>query len=169
MPRGIPNPNNIIATGKNGTDASAQQIGQDTSLLIPVTGAVGDIERTDQVIQVVDGPSLGEYAAELAFNEEVLQVMVHESTDKNAEQMVDVYVNGTPQRFLRGHVQSVKRKFVEVLARAKPQSITTSVQTTNEDVINKVLKSSALRYPFSVHFDPNPKGPAWLRKVLAEA
>lgn len=160
MPRGIPN---------SKTEAAEQQVGQTQVLDVPLTGSVLDIERTDQIVQAVDGPSFDDYAKELAFNEEYLDVVVHESTDKNAEQMVDVYVNGTPQRFLRGQVQKVKRKYVEVLARAKNQSIQTVVQTTTDDVVNRIIKNSALRYPFAVQHDPNPRGQAWLRKVLAEA
>jgi hypothetical protein len=50
-----------------------------------------------------------EYAAALAFNEELIDVVVHESTEVNATPLVETYVNGVPQRFVRGQTQRVKR------------------------------------------------------------
>lgn len=162
MPRGIPN--------NSRTEAAEQQIGQDRPLDIPTTGSVDGLAKKDaEQVVVVDGPSLGAYAAELAFNEEMLEVIVHETTEKNAAPLVQVYVNGVAQHFVRGHVQRVKRKYVEVLARAKETAIKTSVQIVNGEAVNRLHRHTALRYPFSVQHDPNPKGGAWLRKVLASA
>lgn len=161
MPRGIPS---------SKTDSSNEKIGQDRPLDIPMTGSIADIIRTDQQIEVVDGPSLGAYAAELAFNEEVIDVIVHESTEQNAPLIVEVFVNGTPQRFLRGRMQSVKRKYVEVLARAKQTGLRTAVANdSNGNPVNRLDRHTALRFPFSVQHDPNPKGRDWLKKVLASA
>lgn len=161
MPRGIPN---------SKIDAAAEKIGQDRPLDIPMEGSIEGLLRADaEQIQIVDGPSLGAYAAELAFNEEIVDVVVHESTEKNSSPLVEVYVNGTPQRFIRGLVQSVKRKYVEVLARAKETGIKTEVDMSNGNPVNRITRHTALRYPFSIQNDPSPKGRDWLRKVLASA
>jgi hypothetical protein len=173
MPRGIPNAptaqaNPVILTKT--LEAAEQQIGQNTELNMPVDGPLADMVRTDQDIQIVDGPGWQDKAAALAFNEEVIEIMVHDSTDKNASKLVDVYNGGIPQRFIRGQPQRVKRKFVEVLARAKPVGLVTSVSHGDDgEVYNKISKSAALAYPFSVIRDDNPKGAPWLTKILAEA
>lgn len=150
-------------------ESQEQQIGQDTYVDMPTTGPLSGMVRTDQQIDLVTSPPQNDYLEALAFNEEPIDVMVHESTDRNAEPLVDIYVNGTVQRFMRGQVQTVKRKYVEVLARAKQTSIQTSIQQTNDEVFNRINKHTALRYPFSIHRDPNPKGAAWIKSILAQA
>ena len=163
MPRGIPKSKEV--------SSHDVKVGQDTHLDVPMTGDISSILRTDHTVEVVDGPSLGDYAKQLAFNEEYVEVVVHESTDKNAEPIVDVYCNGTPQRFVRGVTQKVKRKYVEILARARQTSISTKVSAQGADgeTVNRIDKHTAARYPFSVVYDANPKGGAWLKQVLQSA
>ena len=148
------------------TETQEQSIAQSQPLDVPVTGSLDGLVRVDQEIVIADGPSLGDYAAELAFMEEFVEVTVHESTDVNAEPIVDVYCNGTPQRFLRGQTQRVKRKYVEVLANARQTSIKTNVRNDGDNIYNRIDKHTALRYPFSMN-DSNPRGQAWLKKLLA--
>jgi hypothetical protein len=161
MPRGIPNTKVI--------ESQEQQIGQKVYVDMPVDGPLAGMIRTDQNIEVVTDPLSKSYADELMFNEELVDVMVHESTDPNAEPMPDVYVEGVPQRFMRGQVQTVKRKFLAVLAGAKQVSIQTQIIQQPDAVYNRINKHSALRYPFSVHRDPNPRGASWLKGILASA
>lgn len=188
MPRGIPNapksaeasnpqppqpdaPTRVpnVAPNTQAIEAADLPVGQARHLDVPVEGSIRELARTDQEIEVVPGPALGEYAAALAFNEELVEVIVHESTDKNAEPVVDLYCNGVPQRFVRGRVQTVKRKYLEILARARITAMTTDVQIQGDNVMNRINKHTALRYPFSVQRDANPTGAAWLRKILQEA
>lgn len=123
----------------------------------------------DHTVEVADGPINKAYIDELAMAEEMVDVMVHESTDPNAENPVQVSCNGVNQFFYRGHTQSVKRKFLEILARAKRTSISTPEGTNaNGERTTVIRKASALAYPFSVMRDPNPNGAAWLRKVLSQ-
>lgn len=157
MPRGIPNKT---------IETQEQAIAQSRPLDVPVEGSLDGLVRVDQEIVIADGPQLDEYAAELAFMEELVDVLVHESTDENAEPIVDVYCNGTPQRFIRGVQQKVKRKYVEILANARQTSIKTKTHQDNETVYNRIDKHTALRYPFSMQ-DSNPRGQAWLKKILA--
>lgn len=157
MARGIPGSRN---------DAAAEFSKQD-HVDIPVTGDVSTIARPDREILTADGIDM-DYAAALAFNEELVDVVVHESTEPNASPLVDTYVNGVPQRFIRGQTQRVKRKFVEVLARAKQTGIKTIVDMSNGEPVNRIHRHTGLRYPFSIQHDANPKGAAWLRNILAQ-
>lgn len=160
MPRGIPN--KTISSEDN-------KVGQDRHLDMPVSGPLADMLRTDQEIQIVDGPSIGEYAAQLAFNEELVEVVVHESTSPNEQMLIDLYCNGTPQRLIRGVAQRIKRKYVAILAQARQTSIKTTTSANGDDTVNRIDKYTAVRYPFSVVNDPNPKGRDWLKQQLAAA
>ena len=151
---------------KKEIETNEQVIAQSPSLDVPTTGPLAGLVRTDQEIIIPDGPVIDDYARQLAFMEEIVEVQVHESTDANAEPIVDVYCNGMPQRFIRGERQRVKRKYVEILANARQTSIKTKVHQDSENVYNRIDKHTALRYPFSMQ-DSNPMGQEWLRKLLA--
>lgn len=110
------------------------------------------------------------HAEELKFMEETVEILVHESTDKNAEPIVEVFCNGTPQRFIRGKPQQCKRKYLGILASAKETSIATN-EAMNQmgERFTRIDKHTALKYPFSVIRDDNPRGATWLKAVLASA
>lgn len=148
-------------------DAAEQQVGQDRPRDMPSTGPA---RIEDALIEPVDGPNWQAKAAELAFMEEPVDVLVHESTDPRAEPIVQVGVNGRNQFFVRGQSQTVRRKFVERLARAKRTSYTQQryKDENGNDAIRNV-PHTALEYPFSIVRDQNPRGGDWLKKVLAEA
>lgn len=110
---------------------------------------------------------LSKHAQELAFNEEIIEVMVHESTDENAENPIFTSCNGVPQYFYRGLPQQVRRKYVAILASCKEHNITTPEYTQNDGSrATAIRRTSSLKYPFSVIHDPNPRGPDWLRSLL---
>jgi hypothetical protein len=105
---------------------------------------------------------------ELKFNEEMVEVMVHESTDPNAENPVFTACNGVTQYFFRGQPQLVRRKYLAILASCKEHSIRT-VEYTQPDGARatKIVRTSSLKYPFSVISDTNKRGAAWLKGLLA--
>lgn len=106
-----------------------------------------------------------------AFYNEMVDIIVHESTDPAAVPIPQINVNGVNQFFLRGQKQAVKRKFVARLARMKQRRYTQQIANdpASGNVIQRMVPHVGLRYPFSVINDPNPKGPAWLQKILSEA
>ena len=121
-------------------------------------------------VEAVERPINKDWADTMAFNEELIKVMVHETTDPNATPIPDVYVNGIGQRFIRGQKQDVKRKFVELLARSR--KTTYSQEKVRDDNGNESYRNvphTALAYPFSVLEDQNPRGADWLTAILAEA
>jgi len=159
--------------GNGASDTRDMQTERTTSMHLPPTGNVEDIDRTDlsdmNVMQ--DNDATRDHAAELAFNEQILMVTVAESNDPGAEPVVQVGVNGVNQFFPRGVPVKCRRKYVESLARAKPQTITTSdPQSMNGSGDQyRVQRRSALLYPFSVNYDPaGIKGAEWLQKILMQ-
>jgi hypothetical protein len=159
MPRGIP----------NRLDTDEMDVGQHTHIDMPAEGLLDRSAMHEDGIEIVQNIQLDGYAAELAFMEEKIEVEVHESTDDNAQPIVDVYCQGIAQRFIRGQRQTVKRKFVNILADARQTSLRTSTQINGDTVVNRIDKHSALRFPFSVTRDDNPKGRDWLRQQLKAA
>lgn len=141
-----------------------------------ISGEAGEIYHPEPPeIEIVRGATKGvkgkgglsEYAQELAFNEEYVEVMLHESTDENAENPVFTACNGTPQYFFRGIPQRVKRKYVGILASVKEHNISTPEYTGRDGARAIGIKRvSSLKYPFSVISDKNPRGAAWLRSLL---
>jgi len=105
---------------------------------------------------------------ELKFNEEFVEVMLHESTDANAENPVFTACNGVTQYFFRGQVQTVRRKYLHILAACKEHSVSTPEYTMPDGSRStRIVRRSSLKYPFSVISDKNPRGAAWLKALLA--
>lgn len=102
------------------------------------------------------------------FMQEPVTVMIADSNDENDTELVQVSVNGNRQFFQRGRPQEVKRYFVERLARAKRTSYTQNLDERQGEGMNNMVPRHALRYPFTVIEDKNPKGGEWLRGILAE-
>jgi hypothetical protein len=144
-------------------------VGQDVPLDIPTDGdVVRDMSGHDSEIEVVN---LTANLDAVSFFNEIVTVVVHESTDQNAEPIPQVTVNGRNQFFLRGQPIKVRRKYVAALARAKRTSFRQSIRTDelSGGVVQRMTPSTGLVYPFSVIDDPNPRGREWLQGVLAEA
>ena len=149
---------------KGEVETSGETIGQDKPRDMPSTGPA----RNDAPeIEIVDGPQWREKADMEAFMHEHVDVVVHETTDPNAEHIIQVSCNGRNQFFMRGVVQKVRRKFVAVLANAKRTRFTqqTFKDANGNDAIRNV-PHTALAYPFDIREDQNPKGRAWLKQLL---
>lgn len=120
--------------------------------------------------EIIDKPVPMDKIKLEAFMNEVLTIHIPESSDENEPPLVDVSVNGRRQFIRRGTEQDVRRKYVEVLARAKRSDYDqVTLDPRDGEGVNRLRHRRALRYPFTVISDPNPIGHAWLRGVLAEA
>ena len=124
-----------------------------------------DTPTIDPVSQVAD---LRELAASEAFMNEMVEVMVHSSTDENQAPHVILNCNGTNQPIMRGVPTRVRRKYVEILARMKETKY--SQVTRNPAAPDQIdmIARHGLAYPFEMLSDENPRGRAWLSNVLAE-
>lgn len=116
----------------------------------------------------VDSPEFKNYAETMAYMEEKVLVRVLPSSEPNAEMIVEVWNDGVPQRFVRDQWVVAKRKFVEVLARALPYSVTTPEALDGRgDKTRRIDIHNGQRYPFEMK-DPNnaSKGAAWLHSLF---
>ena len=76
-------------------------------------------------------------------------------------------VNGTNQPVFRDVPTTIKRKYVEVLARMKETKYR-QVRNPIELDRSELVPRTGPIYPFEVIRDDNPKGRAWLRSIIAE-
>lgn len=139
--------------------------GEAGAIYVPPTPEIEVVSGTSKGVKGKGG--LSQQAQDLIFNEEFVEVMLHESTDDNAENPVFTACNGVTQYFYRGVPQVVRRKFVAILASVKEHNVTTPeyVGRDGGQAIG-IRRTSSLKYPFSVISDKNPRGPAWLRGLL---
>ena len=130
----------------------------------PVGDAVDALSSRE--IEVIDSFN-DEKMKELAFMEELVTIRVHDTTDESQVPVPAVWNDGRAQYFIRGEEQTVKRKYVERLARAKITRF--SQRKEYDDDGNEIyvqVPHTALIYPFEVIKDDNPRGAQWLRDIV---
>jgi len=143
---------------------------------------VGDdaLKNRENVV-LVDRLPNQDYLDELAFNEEPVTIRLEPSTDKNAASWFPIWVNGKGAEILIngkwveyghlpvGQVITIKRKYVEVILRAKIDTVTTEVVETKDErsdnMENRVKRFTSALHSFSIIEDKNPLGVAWLREI----
>lgn len=121
-----------------------------------------------EVPRATDGFRIGDHAAELKFMEEKVIIRIHPSVEPYPEDPVMVGVNGSRVYIPRNKNCIVRRKYVERLARAKVEKFTQDVRSPIPEVMNKLTREPAQKYPFSVIRDDNPRGADWLMQILQE-
>jgi len=143
-------------------------LAQPSNIDLPITGA---LNRESEVIVPADANALNKnYVDALKFNEDILEIMIEPSSEENAPTVIDVAVNGETAWIPVGQNVRLKRKFVEVLMRSKPVSISTSHEDIGAKIINnRVLRNTRAKYPLSVLSDPaQGRGVEWMRRIRAE-
>jgi hypothetical protein len=162
----------VIIKGSNASEPMEQTVGQDNPRMMKSTGPAAEslepalIEPVDRPLAALDQEKL----AMLKFMEDAITVHIHSTTNKEDEQIFEFFNNGRREVFRRNEQKTVKRYFVDMLARAKTTTYTQDTITDAQGVKQiKNIPSTGLRYPFSVVNDPHPRGREWLTSVLAEA
>lgn len=136
--------------------------------------------ESETLIDVSDGLRADDaaYHSELAFMEEPVTIRIQPSMEKFAPKVVQCWVNGKGAEQLTNgkwmqcgwlpvnHVVTTRRKYVEVLARAKQEGISTRVVKHEDSEDNFADRYTSMKYPFSVLSDANPRGHEWLSRIL---
>lgn len=149
---------------------------------------ISDLEDRADVVRADPSVMEKEYLSELAFMQEPVKIRLEQSSERNAPTMYPVWVNGRgadvwtangvaadfddngkwyPWTYLPvGHELVVKRSVLEIIARAKVDTVRTKVvERPDEDPQNLVERYTSSVAAFSVIEDRNPRGSAWLREV----
>jgi hypothetical protein len=158
-----------------GYDTRDNEVGQSETRIMESTGPA-ELSLSPPEFKVVgDKQYSPDKLATLAFMEEELTIRVMDSTNENDVYIPAVYNDGRAQYFVRNMEQTVKRKYVEVLARAKKTTYSQQKATNfNGDEYYKNIPHTALVYPFQVISDPSgvtqdSKGYQWLKAIQLEA
>ena len=171
--------NPVRGRRRGGSDADEFALGQSPDVVLP---AFGSVERESEIIQPVQGMDLQGAVNEAAFMEEPMTIYIEPSGSEESEQFAYVCVNGKDaevfdqerQRWVSigylpvGREITTKRKYVEVLARSKPQKVKTRIDDPRGDPRNVIQRFTHSRFPFSVLEDRNPQGRTWLSRIKAE-
>lgn len=150
-------------------------------------GQKPDIEMGDEkpvvpAIEAIHADTLVNGRLEqLAFNEEPIEVMIYPSSEENAPNVVDCWVNGKGAEVFQGgkwHVLGclpvgvrviTRRKYAEVLLRAKRDKIQTHHEGSEvERPNNRVSRTSSAVANIQIVHDNNPKGVEWVRRLLGQ-
>ena len=100
------------------------------------------------------------------FMNEPVTIRLAESAVEGDVQAIPVSVSGVVQWVFRGMQQQVKRKYVEVLARARTTTYKQSQPRFSiED--SRPEPSTTLSYQFMVD-DDTPRGRAWLKEIQSQ-
>lgn len=141
--------------------------------------STGPLERGETIVPI-DKPIENDYLAALKFAEDPVTILITQGSEEFAPWSVPLWVNGKGAEVLMrgswvelgylpvGHEVVTRRKYVEVLARMRPDSIKTEViERVNEDPLNRINRSTRLQNQFSVIEDKNPRGREWLKQLMA--
>lgn len=133
----------------------------------------------DGEIVIVDPEFNTEWADDLAFAEEPITVILNPSAEKNAPTSFPVWVNGKGAEVFQngrwdeigylpvGRPLIVKRKVMEVIIRAKLDSVTTMHEdATTERPSNRINRATSSVHSYSILEDKNPKGRAWAQEMI---
>lgn len=136
----------------------------------------------DRLNQVVAGDESilkdKDHTDRLDMNEDPITIIINPSNEENAPTSYPVWVNGKggeilmngqwlPITYLPVGVELVtKRKYVEVLARAKTDNIRTVHESANvERPRNTIQRTTSAVANFTVLEDKNPRGPAYFAEL----
>jgi len=145
----------------------------------------GHVVREPEVIEPGDASILDnkDYLDELAFMEQEVVIRLEKSTEKNSATVFPVWVNGKGCE-LKGQdgkwyevtyipvdlEVTTKRKYLEVIIRAKIDTVETDVvENPGTDPDNRVKRFTSAVHSFSIIHDPDPRGIAWVRELRRRA
>lgn len=118
--------------------------------------------------QDLGNPLMKGFVETLDFMNELVLIRVAPSAEKDAEKIIETWNDGTPQRFIRDEWVVARRKFVEVLARSMPYSVSTPEGVDGMGRMTRRLEThTGQRYPFEMK-DRNPIGANWLNRLFME-
>lgn len=149
-------------------EASDNVVGQDIPRTLRSSGPASDA-LDFPVIEPVDRPVDPEKMAMLEFMAQPVTVRIATTTDKNAEQVFELNINGRLEFFRRGETKTIPRYFVDRLARLKVTGYSQR-EVINVEGIKDIVHDphTGLKYDFAVISDPHPRGAEWLRHTLME-
>jgi len=126
-------------------------------------GEIGEAEP----IEVVSEKHFVQAAALEKFMNDIITIVVHQSSEDGSLDFAPVQVNGLNQPMLRGAESKVKRKYVEALARTRTTKYVQQVIDPTRPENIQMRELCTLSYPFAVIHDPaGDVGRRWLEEIV---
>lgn len=159
-------------------------IGERKTIIMPEAG-LPDRENI-VVADKTDARLDNKLMKDLLFNEEPVEIIIAKGEGKYPEPAVLCAVNGKgAEQLINGVWVSkgwlptevpvvTKRKYVEVLIRAKPQSVKTFAPKLSTDDVEAGKQENTIKFnttranQISIIGDPNPAGRDWVAKLMRE-
>lgn len=155
---------NVPAFNSQRLEIDNEMVGQAGSRKFDDEGSLSDM-----INEKLDEDHLKKKADELAFMNEIVTISINTTTDRFADKVIFVEVNGEKSPpMVRGEPVKVKRYFVENLLLAK-QTVYQSVERVDRDGVRVIEypHDTGLRYPFSIIHDPSgEKGVRWATQLM---
>ena len=128
-------------------------------------------DRTPEIIVADPERASRDYLGELAFMEEPVSIYLYRGQEEFSPDSIPLWVQGRMVSVPVEQEVTLRRKFVEVLARSQPYKLTTKVFDNSDGgniaVQNKWMRHQASQYPFTLTRDSD-RGRAWLERVKRE-
>ena len=167
--------NNQVFKGSRETNSEDIKVGQRGSRNIDVA------PENETLIALSDGleDSDEAYHAALSFMEQPVKIRISPSAEKNAPTTVQCWVNGKGAEHFRngkwlqcgwlpvGQEVVTRRKYVEVLARSRLESVSTRVVKHENREENMADRTASTKYPVSILQD-TAEGHEWFSRILME-
>lgn len=154
-----------------------QELHSDT-LKIDQHQPIADTSTYDGDIILTERIESNDYTDALAFMEEPIKIRLEPSADKNAAGAFPVWVNGKAAEVFQngrwdeigylpvGRPLVVKRKVLEVIIRAKTDTVHTQVIGMDQEQPNNIVQRfTSPVHSFSIMDDRNPRGAAWVQEL----
>lgn len=131
----------------------------------------GDVVLTERI-------ESNDYAEALAFMEEPVTIRLEPSSDQNAATSHPFWCNGKRAEVFQngrwdeigylptGVHLTIRRKILEIIVRAKKDTVHTRIQNPDSDQPNNVVdRYTNATHSFSIIEDRNPRGAAWVQEL----
>lgn len=149
--------------GKKPVEAHDGELGKGASI------PIGEIGAAHQGIVRTEENDHGKNVEAEAFANDILEIEITPSSNKEDLDVVTPSVNGVNQPIVRGMRSFVKRKYVEALARCRFTRYAQRVADPSNPENIQMVENTSLVYPFTVYSDPHPNGREWLQAILRSA
>ncbi len=139
---------------------------------------IADRADLEGEVIVSEGSVTKDYADSLAMAEEPVTIRIERGSGKAPMPVVDCWVNGKGAEILVqgrwvstgylpvGRPITTKRKYVEVLAKSKLETVNTKVIQRTEDEDNLIERHASQFAPFSILEDKNPNSAEWFQRLV---
>ena len=141
---------------------------------IDLSSTLDEIERPDLAVVTnadLNSPHVTEYNRDLAFMEDILEILVHKSEDKHAPDPVTCGVNGVIKVIKRGERFKMARKFVDALIKTSFRTETVQYKDENGIDQTKIEHIPVQNCAVQIVNDPAPVDVArrWLDHKLSNS